>query len=136
MFSLLIRADVVVPTVSACSKPAITFCCMVPWSRDSAIEFAPLFRMRYQGVVHHERYTGSPETATLSYDTVGNLKTDGSGSYSYTAFNLMATATVAGATTSHGYKSRHSRSVSRLERLRLCERAEEACRERHLRLRT
>ncbi len=53
--------------------------------------------------------SGSPEAATLTYDAVGNLKTDGTGTYSYTAFNLMATATIAGATTSYGYDGDNQR---------------------------
>ncbi len=53
--------------------------------------------------------TGAPETATLSYDAVGNLTGDATGSYAYTAFNLMKTATVGAALSTYGYDGENQR---------------------------
>ena len=53
--------------------------------------------------------TGSPETATLTYNAVGNLENDGVGSYLYSPFNLMASSTVNSVTTSYGYDGDNQR---------------------------
>ncbi len=53
-----------------------------------------------------QRLTGTddvPMQGAFAYDPVGNTTSDAAGTYAHTPFNLLATATVAGATSSYGY---------------------------------
>jgi YD repeat-containing protein len=52
-----------------------------------------------------------PEVGTYSYDDVGNLRTDPSGSYTYTPFNMLETATVGGRTATYRYDGNNERKA-------------------------
>lgn len=52
-----------------------------------------------------------PEVGSYAYDGVGNLLTDPSGTYTYTPFNLLETATVGGRTTTYRYGGDNRRAL-------------------------
>jgi YD repeat-containing protein len=52
-----------------------------------------------------------PEVGSYGYDAVGNLTTDPSGSYTYTPFNMLETATVGGTTATYRYSGENQRAV-------------------------
>jgi RHS repeat-associated protein len=68
---------------------------------------ASLVTYAYSGTTHRllsaTSPVGYPETGTFTYDAVGNMTGDGTGTYTYTARNQMASATVAGLTTTYTY---------------------------------
>ena len=54
---------------------------------------------------------GGVESGSYSYDSNGNLEVDPSGTYTYTPFNLMETATVGGTTTTYRYDADNRRAL-------------------------
>jgi YD repeat-containing protein len=55
--------------------------------------------------------TGNPEIGSYGYDASGNMTGDPSGTYTYTPFNMLQTATVGGAATTYRYDGDNLRAM-------------------------
>jgi len=65
----------------------------------------------YNSATNRLTSASGAQQESFNYDQVGNIKTDGAGSYTYTPENMLETATVAGVTTTYQYDGDNRRAL-------------------------